>query len=138
MPSVAPCASFGPANARYVISCRRAKWRSRFHVRSLPPLSSGSRRSDFSHRMRIVVSRGTLHTAIVQGGNVGKGLHALPIDERAVPQLQVEKRPDALASVGAAGGVVGEQVMDGLRLDEDRKSTRLNSSHSQISYAVFC
>src|SRR5579859_8246363 len=24
------------------------------------------------------------------------------------------------------------------RNDEDRKSTRLNSSHSQISYAVFC
>src|SRR5256886_12139362 len=29
---------------------------------------------------------------------------------------------------------------DGVRVDaqEDRKSTRLNSSHSQISYAVFC
>src|SRR5688572_32398316 len=25
-----------------------------------------------------------------------------------------------------------------LRLPKDRKSTRLNSSHSQISYAVFC
>src|SRR2546430_12386632 len=25
-----------------------------------------------------------------------------------------------------------------LLLNEDRKSTRLNSSHSQISYAVFC
>src|SRR3712207_7116594 len=25
-----------------------------------------------------------------------------------------------------------------LRLDEDRKSTRLNSSHANISYAVFC
>src|SRR5688572_31761356 len=25
-----------------------------------------------------------------------------------------------------------------LDADEDRKSTRLNSSHSQISYAVFC
>src|SRR5690606_40260724 len=25
-----------------------------------------------------------------------------------------------------------------LRLDEDRKSTRLNSSHVKISYAVFC
>src|SRR2546430_7433784 len=25
-----------------------------------------------------------------------------------------------------------------LRVIEDRKSTRLNSSHSQISYAVFC
>src|SRR2546430_11900567 len=42
----------------------------------------------------------------------------------------------------------GTQLMDGpsheflagadLALDEDRKSTRLNSSHSQISYAVFC
>src|SRR2546430_7600032 len=26
----------------------------------------------------------------------------------------------------------------GLRAGQDRKSTRLNSSHSQISYAVFC
>src|SRR5438270_7576095 len=26
----------------------------------------------------------------------------------------------------------------GGRFDKDRKSTRLNSSHSQISYAVFC
>src|SRR5688572_32732926 len=26
----------------------------------------------------------------------------------------------------------------GRRLEGDRKSTRLNSSHSQISYAVFC
>src|SRR5688572_31679413 len=30
-----------------------------------------------------------------------------------------------------------EQFLDGLGLS-DRKSTRLNSSHSQISYAVFC
>src|SRR2546427_8956839 len=26
----------------------------------------------------------------------------------------------------------------GVRAEQDRKSTRLNSSHSQISYAVFC
>src|SRR2546430_3999274 len=30
------------------------------------------------------------------------------------------------------------QVVDTLRGATDRKSTRLNSSHSQISYAVFC
>src|SRR2546430_8034067 len=39
-----------------------------------------------------------------------------------------------------AGAVEGN-LLDAvfLRLDgEDRKSTRLNSSHSQISYAVFC
>src|SRR2546430_5045513 len=32
---------------------------------------------------------------------------------------------------------VGAEAADAL-LDQDRKSTRLNSSHSQISYAVFC
>src|SRR2546427_5675945 len=31
-----------------------------------------------------------------------------------------------------------ESAMKGLGAAEDRKSTRLNSSHSQISYAVFC
>src|SRR2546427_4550788 len=34
---------------------------------------------------------------------------------------------------------VGDEVPAGLgRVEIDRKSTRLNSSHSQISYAVFC
>src|SRR2546421_5033020 len=36
-----------------------------------------------------------------------------------------------------AGAVAGE-AMVALVLAEDRKSTRLNSSHDQISYAVFC
>src|SRR2546430_9679148 len=30
------------------------------------------------------------------------------------------------------------QIIEGLAVQQDRKSTRLNSSHSQISYAVFC
>src|SRR2546427_3644333 len=36
--------------------------------------------------------------------------------------------------------VFGDDVVGGLRRQRqgDRKSTRLNSSHSQISYAVFC
>src|SRR5688572_31585358 len=29
-------------------------------------------------------------------------------------------------------------TIDGITVTRDRKSTRLNSSHSQISYAVFC
>src|SRR2546430_12033366 len=32
----------------------------------------------------------------------------------------------------------GDRFADGARSPLDRKSTRLNSSHSQISYAVFC
>src|SRR5690606_41713943 len=39
-------------------------------------------------------------------------------------------RPPAPGPAGAGGG--------GARLPGDRKSTRLNSSHVKISYAVFC
>src|SRR5256886_6725593 len=39
---------------------------------------------------------------------------------------------------GAASGGVWKTTDGGNRWDPDRKSTRLNSSHSQISYAVFC
>src|SRR2546427_5192989 len=40
------------------------------------------------------------------------------------------------ADVAHAGQV--QPRADGRAVDGDRKSTRLNSSHSQISYAVFC
>src|SRR3712207_7964237 len=35
-------------------------------------------------------------------------------------------------------GMCGRDVADPARDHEDRKSTRLNSSHANISYAVFC
>src|SRR2546427_3312357 len=62
---------------------------------------------------------------------------------RSVRVLAVERRrklnPTArrlkIAPVLLANPV---EVPDQIRLDRDRKSTRLNSSHSQISYAVFC
>src|SRR2546427_1117018 len=47
------------------------------------------------------------------------------------PAQLVEQRPGH-ARAGHAVGVAGS------RMTGDRKSTRLNSSHSQISYAVFC
>src|SRR5947209_18174219 len=31
-----------------------------------------------------------------------------------------------------------DRLLEALRVDQDRKSTRLNSSHANISYAVFC
>src|SRR2546428_6443171 len=36
------------------------------------------------------------------------------------------------------GSVVVSERTEEMVTDEDRKSTRLNSSHDQISYAVFC
>src|SRR5688572_32772539 len=44
---------------------------------------------------------------------------------------------DAEEAVGVGLAVVCEPPVVGAA-ERDRKSTRLNSSHSQISYAVFC
>src|SRR5688572_32735043 len=60
------------------------------------------------------------------------------------PVDAVRRHPPALRLADLVGDVVGgggafeagERLEDGG--PQDRKSTRLNSSHSQISYAVFC
>src|SRR5688572_32340039 len=57
-----------------------------------------------------------------------RSLRALRVEERAENQRRVAK----LTSRGRCSSRV-RTVPAG-----DRKSTRLNSSHSQISYAVFC
>src|SRR5699024_12085679 len=56
-----------------------------------------------------------------------------------VPLEVVEGRPDPAPVAQlheGAGMVVGEDLAGGALID--RKSTRLNSSHVSISYAVFC
>src|SRR2546430_9067562 len=73
----------------------------------------------------------SLHDALpisshVQGGG-GAGARALP--RRAARGVALPR--------GVAGVVGGGGRSAGAALG-DRKSTRLNSSHSQISYAVFC
>src|SRR3989475_1979684 len=40
--------------------------------------------------------------------------------------------------LGRPSALSGRRVLRRVRHVRDRKSTRLNSSHSQISYAVFC
>src|SRR2546430_3984852 len=45
---------------------------------------------------------------------------------------------DDLADFGELAGLHADRRTDIQRILADRKSTRLNSSHSQISYAVFC
>src|SRR5689334_24684349 len=43
-----------------------------------------------------------------------------------------------IGTVGESLEVEGEAMLRRRPLQQDRKSTRLNSSHSSISYAVFC
>src|SRR2546430_7475213 len=48
---------------------------------------------------------------------------------------QLLERSGPVEAIGNKIFALGENIR---RADEDRKSTRLNSSHSEISYAVFC
>src|SRR3712207_7356342 len=67
-----------------------------------------------------------------------------PHAEHRLPPLGHARPGDARAA-GALGGAGGRPARsaagpghDPAFLPEDRKSTRLNSSHANISYAVFC
>src|SRR5690606_40978313 len=53
------------------------------------------------------------------------------------PRVRRGSRPGTLARRGARIGRRGAGLLRGARR-ADRKSTRLNSSHVKISYAVFC
>src|SRR5205085_10010480 len=67
---------------------------------------------------------------------------ALPIFDDAVVDaardLLTGRRFLELDGAYGAGLTAIEAGSDETAQEEDRKSTRLNSSHSQISYAVFC
>src|SRR2546430_7310677 len=52
----------------------------------------------------------------------------------AVKPRDATKAPQHIAKVAAKHSAISVQFIE----NKDRKSTRLNSSHSQISYAVFC
>src|SRR5438309_3514674 len=64
--------------------------------------------------------------------------------DAATPEIYTLSLHDALPIcrllVGSEGTLafVADAVFDCVREGADRKSTRLNSSHSSISYAVFC
>src|SRR2546430_10421088 len=53
-------------------------------------------------------------------------------------QAQASGNASVSTSASAQNGQVNSSLAAGTAFNADRKSTRLNSSHSQISYAVFC
>src|SRR5690554_1611584 len=66
-------------------------------------------------------------TALFTLGGIAYALLATPI-YKADALLQVEKKSSGMPALGEMGDL----------FSRDRKSTRLNSSHVRISYAVFC
>src|SRR3712207_8549438 len=61
----------------------------------------------------------------------------LPREARAVQLVEADQRPATHAGQKQLEGGLGRLVQVEVEV-EDRKSTRLNSSHANISYAVFC
>src|SRR5688572_31643544 len=55
-----------------------------------------------------------------------------------VPRRRLERGEECLGAERGAADPEHQHVIVRLAQSLDRKSTRLNSSHSQISYAVFC
>src|SRR2546430_126735 len=86
------------------------------------------------------------------GATVKTLLGALPLDPAAaIPggagrvtvlirpeQIDIGPNQDGLTAHVTSYRYHGHDAVLHVRPEEDRKSTRLNSSHSQISYAVFC
>src|SRR3712207_8296384 len=81
----------------------------------------------------------SLHDAlpISQGVN---GVYWYPISGQTVERQAEGRLPDARAHVHYEGGATEVRPLERGRPGTpiDRKSTRLNSSHANISYAVFC
>src|SRR2546427_1823887 len=90
---------------------------------------------------------GLYEKRIGPGGAFPEGARAGPASDRQAGPVPVLRPQEALDRRLAAGqGPVPREILrllpggprPGERPEGDRKSTRLNSSHSQISYAVFC
>src|SRR3712207_7486974 len=64
----------------------------------------------------------------------------LEVFERLMPAASEEQTGDTIKGVAASAGHITApaRVLSGPEDFGDRKSTRLNSSHANISYAVFC
>src|SRR2546430_6041096 len=73
------------------------------------------------------------YTTLFRSLTFNAELSLLPSAPQAQPQTPANNAPNA--PPGNKAPSLGDL---GFSPAEDRKSTRLNSSHSQISYAVFC
>src|SRR5438034_6500009 len=58
--------------------------------------------------------------------------------EDRISDTAIHGRGQRLRGGAARGSGLGERVLERYGDLQDRKSTRLNSSHTVISYAVFC
>src|SRR2546430_9913169 len=67
------------------------------------------------------------------------GMKTRPAEMRGYRRTELQRRPQKRFREGlSVRRIVPRSPRGIVKQQRDRKSTRLNSSHSQISYAVFC
>src|SRR5206468_11254477 len=98
-----------------------------FSILRRPPTSSLFRYTTLFRSLDAAHGHRCIQRCLLDDAQMTKhlGVRAAPLQELAAPE---NRRKDVIEVVGHAAGY----------FSEDRKSTRLNSSHDQISYAVFC
>src|SRR5438445_6357341 len=72
------------------------------------------------------------YTTLFRSGRDERGLDHVRVRRPRAPSAEDRRDYDDLLRVGQ------QRPRDGTGRGRDRKSTRLNSSHANISYAVFC
>src|SRR2546430_8628653 len=97
-----------------------------------PGVPSGTTNGPSGHGSRIEKYGPTVWEGVMPG--TGPSAPLLEDGRVAAAQHDVPVVAEGPLGLGQLDVEVGDQALPGL----DRKSTRLNSSHSQISYAVFC
>src|SRR6266511_4340328 len=91
---------------------------------------------------KTLASRGVSHLFTLSGGHLfsiydgckAEGIEVLDTRHEASAAWAAEGFAKATRRAGVCALTAGHGVTNGI----DRKSTRLNSSHVKISYAVFC
>src|SRR5699024_12844117 len=78
----------------------------------------------------------TLFRSVVVAKSGGPLLETDAVE--AVRTLLLPQAHLIMSNLPEAAVLLGEDLFDGVEQMQDRKSTRLNSSHVSISYAVFC
>src|SRR5258708_32574583 len=116
--------------------------------------ADGLRRVDLAGYLFLVVTSGIEAGFRIQTAKIGLSADVVPMrmcdeDRGELRQVRREGPERLVCSLGGGGPgsrvdsdqlppiVANDEIVFG-KLETDRKSTRLNSSHQIISYAVFC
>src|SRR5436309_12650447 len=94
----------------------------------------------FNHTATTEIYTLSLHDALpicLAGADASAGAHAASANTVAQNLRRTRSRAESREALATAKAIANDQ-QNLASLDKDRKSTRLNSSHVKISYAVFC